>query len=162
MHDLSFSLQDHDIGHLKILAELWGLDLPAETTIAAVERLTSAMLDAENLSEIIESLPGNARFPLEDLLHQNGSAAYADMARRYGTIREMGAGRRDRQKPWRDPVSPLEILWYRGLIARSFKESGVMSLPLKIILPPIMLYCGMPIIAMSRLVLPLAFGPNKT
>jgi hypothetical protein len=46
------------------------------------------------------------------------------MVRRYGLIREMGAGRRDRIKPWRTPISALEILWYRGLVARAFANTA--------------------------------------
>jgi hypothetical protein len=110
MHDLLFTLQDHDIGHLRIIAEFWGLDLPAETTIVAAEWLAAVMLETEILFEIIDSLPPQARQPWNDLLDQDGRSAYADMVRRYGAIREMGVGRRDRQKPWRDPVSGLEIL----------------------------------------------------
>jgi hypothetical protein len=124
MHDLLFTLQGHDIGHLRIIAEFWGLDLPAETTIVAAEWLAAAMLETEILFEIIDSLPPQARQPWNDLLDQDGRSAYADMVRRYGAIREMGVGRRDRQKPWREPVSGLEILWYRGLVARSFMETS--------------------------------------
>jgi hypothetical protein len=35
----------------------------------------------------------------------------------------MGPGRRDREKPWRAPASPLEILWYRGWLARAFGDT---------------------------------------
>jgi hypothetical protein len=47
----------------------------------------------------------------------------ADLRRRFGELREVGAGRRDREKPWRSPVSPLETLWYRGLLARAFGDT---------------------------------------
>jgi len=124
MHHLLYTLQDHDIGHLKIIAEFWGLELPAETALVAAEWLAAAMLDTENLLEIVDSLPEMARKPLDDLLHQGGRSAYADLVRRYGAIREMGVGKRDRQKPWRDPISGLEILWYRGLVGRAFLETS--------------------------------------
>jgi hypothetical protein len=35
----------------------------------------------------------------------------------------MGPGRRDREKPWRAPASPLETLWYQGWLARAFAET---------------------------------------
>ncbi|RME07174.1 MAG: hypothetical protein D6803_04550, partial [Anaerolineae bacterium] len=42
---------------------------------------------------------------------------------RFGAVREIGAGRRDRERPDRQPVSPAEVLWYRGLLARAFFDS---------------------------------------
>jgi hypothetical protein len=124
MHKLLYTLQDQDIGHLKIIANFWGLELPNQGTPAAAEWLASAMLQVDNLLEMIDSLPEQAREPWEDLLLHHGRYSYADMIRKHGPIREMGAGRRDRKKPWRDPVSGLEILWYRGLIARAFLDTS--------------------------------------
>jgi len=43
-------------------------------------------------------------------------------------MREMGPGRRDREKPYLDPVSPVEALWYRGLIGRDFlRRQGLLQ-----------------------------------
>jgi hypothetical protein len=123
MHKLLYTLQDHDHGHLRIIAENWGLDLPSESSLATAKWLAAAMLDKENILEIIESLPEFARDAFDYLLLQGGRVPYADMVHRYGLIREMGAGRRDRTKPWRNPISPMEILWYRGLIARAFADT---------------------------------------
>ena len=47
----------------------------------------------------------------------------AEVIRRFGPLREMGPGRRDRDKPWRKPVSPVEALWYRGWLARAFADT---------------------------------------
>jgi len=124
MHPLLYTLQDHDLGYLKIIAEFWGLDLPPEPSLVAAEWLSTAMLDEELVLEIAESLPKTARKALDDLLQRGGRAPYADLIRRYGLIRDMGAGRRDRTKPWRNPISPLEVLWYRGLVARAFADTS--------------------------------------
>jgi hypothetical protein len=123
MHTLLYTLQDHDHGHLRIIAENWGFDLPLESSYSAAKWLATAMLNPEDILEIIESLPEIARKALDDLLRQGGRAPYTDMAYRYGVIREMGAGRRDRTKPWRNPISPLEILWYRALVARTLADT---------------------------------------
>ena len=124
MHTLLFTLQDHDLGHLKIIAEYWGFEFPSEPSLVAAEWLSAAMLDETNILEITDSLPKTARKALDDLLQQGGQAPFADMVRRYGLIRDMGEGRRDRTKPWRNPISALEILWYRGLIGRAFTETA--------------------------------------
>jgi hypothetical protein len=123
MHTLLYTLQDYDYGHLRIIAENWGLDLPPESSLSAAKWLSEAMMNLEDILEITESLPEIARQALDDIVRQGGQVPYADLATRYGLIREMGPGRRDRTKPWRNPISALEILWYRGLIARTFADT---------------------------------------
>ncbi|NIM96148.1 MAG: hypothetical protein GTO18_20820 [Anaerolineales bacterium] len=124
MKSLFHSLQDYDIGHLRVIAELWGLEFPGGSSVDVAEILSKQMLKKTLLMEIIESLPAIASEALKTLILQDGSAPLADYSRSFGGIREMGPGRRDREKPWRDPTSPLEILWYRGLIGRAFAESS--------------------------------------
>ncbi len=120
MQPLARSLQDHDLGHLRIVAELWGLDLPPGPAPQAARALAPQMLDPAALREMLASLPAEARQLLEALAAGHGRLPMADLARRYGPLRELGPGRRDREKPWRSPASPLEVLWYRGLLARAF------------------------------------------
>ena len=43
--------------------------------------------------------------------------------RKYGDIREAGAGKRDREKLYLQPASAAEILFYRGLLARAFFDT---------------------------------------
>jgi len=123
MRTLLQSLQDFDLGHLRIIAEFWGFDLPSESSRALAEWLSVAMLEKEAILELTDGLPEKARQALEDIFRQGGKVPYSDMMPQYGEIREMGEGRRDRTKPWRNPISPLEILWYRGLIARAFSDT---------------------------------------
>jgi Helicase conserved C-terminal domain len=122
MQTLLRSLQDHDLGHLRILAELWGLDPPAGPPVLAAQALAEAILDSAGLQETLGSLEPAAKRSFEALLIRGGRAPLADFERRYGQLREMGPGRRDREKPWRSP-SPVEALWYRGLIARAFADT---------------------------------------
>ena len=117
------TLQDHDLGHLRILAETWGFDPPAGTSHQAARALAAAMLDPAPLNEMIESLPQDARQGLQALQVAGGRMPLADLTRRFGPLREIGAARRDREKVWRHPASPLETLWYRGLLARAFADS---------------------------------------
>jgi hypothetical protein len=48
---------------------------------------------------------------------------WVNFARRFGEVREIGAGRRDREQPHLHPSSSAEILWYRALLARSFFDT---------------------------------------
>lgn len=123
MQTLLRTLQDHDLGHLRILAELWGLDPPAGPSVRAAQSLAEAMLDQTALRETLGSLEPNAKRSFEYLLARGGRTPLADFERNHGELREMGPGRRDREKPWRNP-SPVEALWYRGLIARAFADTA--------------------------------------
>lgn len=125
MRRLQQILQDQDPGHLRIVADLWGLDSPAGSPAAAAEALAQAMLDRGRLTEALDSLRPEARAALRRLVDSGGASPIADLERRYGPVRPMGPGRRDREKPWRDPSSPLEDLWYRGLLGRAFADTGL-------------------------------------
>ncbi len=52
-----------------------------------------------------------------------GRLPWAEFARRFGEIREMGAGKRDREHPHRKPVSAAEMLFYRGFLAKAFFDT---------------------------------------
>jgi hypothetical protein len=120
MAGLVKSLQPHDLGYLRIVAEFWGLELEGPGTRAATENLISVMLDPQNVDELIETLPAEARKALQELLVQNGRMPWPRFAKKFGEVREMGAGRRDRDRPYLQPISATEMLWYRGLVGRAF------------------------------------------
>jgi hypothetical protein len=125
MQDLLQTLQDHDIGFLRALAELWGLDAPPGPAPEAARALASEILDARMLDEGLAGLSPPLRQVLDELIRGGGRLPWADLERRYGPLRTLGPGRRDREKAWRSPVSPLEGLWYRGLVARAFGDTPV-------------------------------------
>jgi hypothetical protein len=124
MPDLAQSLQGRDLGHLKVIAELWGIEMAAPDARIALQRLAPQMLDKETAAELIDSLPGEALEAIQDLLRNEGRLPWALFTRRYGKVREMGAARRDRERPYLQPVSPAEILWYRALVACSFFDTS--------------------------------------
>jgi len=123
MPDLFHSLQGRDLGYLRIVAGLWGIDLTAPDVHTALPGLVKAMLDEKLLKEVIEALPGEAQEALSALHAENGRMPWALFSRRFGSVREMGPGRRDRERPHLSPISAAEMLWYRGLIARAFLKT---------------------------------------
>jgi len=123
MPDLLASLHSHDLGHLRIVAELWGLELDARARDAAAEELSASLLDPELARETLDVLPAEARPALDALLAARGRIPWAEFARRFGEIREMGPGKRDREQPHRHPVSAAETLFYRGLLAKAFFDA---------------------------------------
>lgn len=123
MPDLVQILQGQDPGFLGIVAQFWGVDLDLSLGELTVERLAERMLDQETLVETLETLPADAQVALHDLVRGGGRLAWRMFTRRHGAVREMGPGRRDREKPYRKPVSPAEVLWYRALLARAFFDT---------------------------------------
>ena len=123
MPDLLHSLLKQDIGHLRIIAEFWGLELDSNTADDAREELAASLLDAELAAELIDSLSPQADSAIHALIDEGGRIPWVTFARKYGDIREMGAGKRDRERPHLKPSSTTEILFYRGLVARAFFET---------------------------------------
>ena len=120
MPDLLASLKKHDIGHLHIVAGFWGLELDSGEADAAAEELVACLLDAALVNEVTESLPDEARAALSALTAGDGRLPWAEFTRRFGQLREMGAGKRDRERPQLQPASAAEALFYRALMARAF------------------------------------------
>lgn len=123
MPDLSHSLLKQDIGHLRILAEFWGLELESADVDSAREELSASLLDLDLLTELMDALSPQASSAITELVNAGGRIAWGTFTRKYGDIREMGAGKRDRERPHLKPSSTAEILFYRGLMARAFFET---------------------------------------
>lgn len=124
MPDLHQSLLKFDLGHLRIIADAWGLELESTDTASALEELCASLLDLEAVTETLDILPAEARAALNALVASDGKMEWTVFARKYGEIREMGAGRRDREHPQVKPISAAELLFYRGILAKAFFDPG--------------------------------------
>jgi hypothetical protein len=127
MPNFSHSLLKQDIGHLHIIAEFWGLELESTDVDSAREELSASLLDLNLLAELMDSLSPQADSAITDLVNSGGRIPWQAFTRKYGDIREMGAGRRDRERPHLKPSSTAEILFYRGLLARAFFDTDKSS-----------------------------------
>ena len=116
-------LADHDLGLLRLIAELWGVTLSAGNQREAADELAARMLAPALAEEVIDALPRDARAGFDQLARE-GRQLLASFTRRYGELRAMGAARRDRERPWANAPSASEVLWYRGLIGRAFFDAG--------------------------------------
>jgi hypothetical protein len=123
MPDLIHSLHSSDIGRLRIVAGLWGMELIASETDSARDELAAALLDPELVHEIVDSLSSEARSALDILAGAGGKIPWAAFARQFGEIREAGPGRRDREQVYLHPISTAETLFYRALMARAFFDT---------------------------------------
>ena len=123
MPDLRHSLSRMDFNQLKIVAEKWRLPFSAPDAREGVNQLIDHLLDFGALQEILENLTTPEKEALLWLDSLDGKEPWTHFTRRFGEVREMGAGRVDRERPDRDPISPAEGLWYRALVARGFFET---------------------------------------
>ena len=120
MPDLFHTLLGQDLGFLKIVAAAWGLELQAPDAETALPILVTGMSNRLLAHEIIETLPDAARQAMYALLNNQGQLSWSLFCRRFGEVRSLGAGKRDRERPDLHPASPAEVLWYHGLIGRAF------------------------------------------
>jgi hypothetical protein len=123
MPDLFHSLLKQDIGHLRVIAELWGLELKSTEADAAREELSVALLEPNLFNEVIDSLSPEVDSAITALVNSGGRIPWPTFTRKYGEIREAGAGKRDREKLYLNPASTTEVLYYRGLVARAFFDT---------------------------------------
>ena len=123
MPDLFESLLKQDFGHLRIIAELWGIELDSTGENAAREELTISLLEPDLVAELVDTLPPEADSAITELVNSGGRIPWPTFTRRYGEIRDAGAGKRDREKLYLQPASVTETLYYRGLLARAFFET---------------------------------------
>jgi hypothetical protein len=82
---------------------------------------TPRSCDSESMRELIETLPPAAQVALSALEAAGGRIPWAVFARQFGEVREMGAAKRDRDKPYLNPASGAEDLFYRALLGRPLK-----------------------------------------
>jgi hypothetical protein len=123
MPPLAQTLPPNDIGFLRIVASLWGLELASSDAAEAAVELSEGLCDAELLDEVVSTLPQDGRAALLALAAENGRMPWVVFTRRFGDLREMGAGKRDRERPHLHPNSASEILWYRALLAKAFFDT---------------------------------------
>ncbi len=128
MPGLANRLRAQDLGFLEIVAQFWGVDLSAPDARSAVSVLVPRLLDPGLIIEIADALPPEARAALDELIIQDGWMPWGRFTQKFGVLREVGPGKRDREKPYLDPISPTEVLWYRALIGRDFLlKEGVLQ-----------------------------------
>lgn len=122
MPSLAQSLEGQDIGHALIVAEGWGIELNAKDPREAIQILSEKIPEA--IQRSWADLRPEMREALTELTALGGRMPWAQFIRAFGEVREMGAGRRDKEEPHRHPVSEAEKLWYRGLVGRAFLDTA--------------------------------------
>jgi hypothetical protein len=128
-------LLDTYLVHLRSIARFWEIELAARRQREMALELAEAMDNPEAVTRAWRALPREQRQALHALLASDGKMPQRVFTRQWGEIRSMGPGRMEREKPWNEPVSPAEALWYRGLIFHTF-EHGADGSYEAILIPP--------------------------
>ena len=113
-------LNTHDMSFLRNTAELWGLNVSGRDQQDVARSLAASITSEFELQEMLASLTQDCLIALADLKQHGGTLPWTVFSRRYGQIRQMGPGKRSREKPHIFPISTAERLWYRALIGRDF------------------------------------------
>ena len=121
-------LLDYSDTLLQVVAELRGAFLDgADSREQAVDLLAAQITDPTSVQmayeEVGDFAPESAE-ALATLLKAGGELSEAQFARQYGGIRQMGPAKLAREMPWLAPESVTELLFYYGLVGRSFKGAG--------------------------------------
>lgn len=94
------------------------LRLPwAAPKASLVERLAQILADPAHLAPLLAMLSETEQTVLDDLLLAGGRLPRRHLVRRHGDLRPYRPWRKDSpRRPWEQPLSPTERLWYLGLI----------------------------------------------
>ena len=117
-----FPPQDPNL--LRIVAGFWHLELLGENPHTWAEQISATMSDPAARGEVLDALPPQAIAAFQSLVSRQGNRSWPEFAREFGEIRDMGTGKRDRERPHENPASTSEALHYRGLIGRAFLPEG--------------------------------------
>jgi hypothetical protein len=124
MLQLMHALQDEGLDHWRVVARAWNVELPAQDPLVALLR---GMLVPAIVADTFLHLPPDVQAAIQVVRQSGGRIPMAAFTHRFGELRAMGPARREREKPWLEPVSIAERLWYAGWIGRAFIRSGAAS-----------------------------------
>lgn len=122
MPKLSHSLSKYDLGFLRILAQSWGFNQDIKEKKTAIEQLSAWMIQPQNLHNVLQKLSSDAHRALQDLVTHRGRLPRAIFTRKYGEIRQVGVGKRDRQAILLSPQTISEQLIFLALVFQDFFE----------------------------------------
>jgi len=124
MPTLKEMLHDYESDQIEIIAEAWGItdDLQGKKNKPGV--CAELLNNSDLFQELFETLPANEKKGLIALATSNGKISRGIFEQKYGKLREMGAGLRQKKRPFRDPISCTENLYYKGFLGLAFLETG--------------------------------------
>ena len=124
MKDLYRCLQDQPPELIQAIAAAWYVTLPEAEPREVALYLGNIMQEPGALECVLSTLSPQARAALDDLVRADGVLPTQRLTPTYGEIRRFGPARLAREQPWQQPATPLEELYFKGLIDRAFATVG--------------------------------------
>jgi hypothetical protein len=124
MRTLDASLNDHPLALLRGIAEVYGVALATNSRAEVAAQLAALLAEPGAAEAALAGCSPGAADAWAALQESGGRMKLAAFVRSFGPLRPMGPGRLEREAVWRQPESPAEELWYRGLIFRAFSDLG--------------------------------------
>jgi len=124
MKDLYRCLDEYAAPFLQAIAEAWRIALPKADAREMASALAQAMLASQALPDLLPTLSVAAQQALAEIIAEGGIVPGHRLAARYGSIRRLGPARIEREQPWLQPANPVEEIYYRGLVYRTYGTIG--------------------------------------
>ncbi|MGD2104403.1 MAG: helicase-associated domain-containing protein, partial [Anaerolineae bacterium] len=122
MPRLRESLLDTPLVRLRVIADFWEVQLTRSRQREVALELAEVLADRDAVQRARERLSDDQAQALQAVLAVHGHMPQRVFAREWGEIRGMGPGRMERERPWEDPISPAEGLWYHGFVYQTFEH----------------------------------------
>jgi hypothetical protein len=161
MRSLYQSLLDTERVRLQAIACFWDVELVVSRQQDAAAQLAEAMSAPRAITDAWNALPDDQRQALKALLAAGGRMPLRVFTRQWGEIRAMGPGRMERERPWREPTSPAEGLWYRGFVSRAFDQGLEGSYEAVFVPPELRAHLPASLTPPSRIILEPALEPPE-
>jgi len=118
--DLRVCLENYPVPMLRAIAYSQGIKTKNETKSELIDRIMDHVLRPEIIAMNLAMLTVEERAALDRVIAAGGKIAVHGLAREFGEVRRLGAGRLERLKPWIKPQTPTERLYYLGMIYLGF------------------------------------------
>src|SRR5262245_22422877 len=124
MPDLERTYLDYDFALLHAIADQAGVALDAPNPRAAAVELAAALQEPGTLELLLDRvLTDPTQAALAALLEHEGRHPAAAFIRRFGDVRPLGPVALARERPWEQPATTTEALYFNGLVGRAFMDS---------------------------------------
>ena len=107
---------------LAAILQLRGQELPSGSRREKVDAVIGYLTEPSAQQQVWENLSEEEREAVATLVSLDGGLPWLTFTRRWGEVRTMGPARLERERPWEQPASSAERLWYLGLVFQDVED----------------------------------------
>lgn len=120
-------LSEYDAEMLEVIAEQRSASVEGGTRTQMVEALAAELTNPTSVRFAYEDavdMDPRVKEAVDALIAAEGEIAESKFSKRFGTVRQMGPAKMRREMPWLSPESVAEVLYYLGLLGKTFRGAG--------------------------------------